>query len=123
MYNKRNKLITFALLSVVLIGVTFVSASPAAAVNTQGAPGVEGNFKGQLPNGVWYNVENVTSNFPLQNATGTDVQYHLFSFGNQLYAIKENNNWGLNITVKFWFYRVTLVSNPDGSGRPIRLRS
>jgi hypothetical protein len=115
--TRRNAFATLLVLSLVLVGLSLVQTASATNVNTQSTPPLTDSTFGHLPNGVYYKVINISSSFPFENATGIDVEYKLFLFQGHVYAVKVSNAWGLNITGKVWYYRVVLVSNPDGSAK------
>jgi hypothetical protein len=121
MTNRKAALLALIFLSSVLVGATLVAPATSTGASAQSMPLPTGFT--QLPNGVWYKAESIKTTNPLPNATGTAIDDKVFVYSypaldpahNALYGIRQTTAWGLNATGTAYYYKVTLISDPDGS--------
>nr|MDO8133641.1 hypothetical protein [Candidatus Njordarchaeum guaymaensis] len=111
--NRRSSLIALVLLGSVLIGVSITPPAPVSALDSQHLPPITGWTK--LAPGVWYNEVEQTVDSGTHAKQGVNLENVLFVFNNTVYGVGITTDYNVTTSDHTYFYRVTIVSDPDES--------
>nr|MDO8097604.1 hypothetical protein [Candidatus Njordarchaeota archaeon] len=111
--NRRISFIVLVLLSSMLIGVSVTPPAPVVASDNQHIPPITGWTK--LAPGIWYNETERTVDSGTYAKQGVNLENVLYVFNNTIYGVRITTDYNVTTSDRTYFYRVTIVSDPDES--------